>query len=231
MTRSMKNILLTLMVFGSFGVFAEDRFRTYNNYNKGYKAMAVGVQLDDYGNAKRNNGYGWSGGSSQEIANSNAIQQCKKFNPYSKIICVLEYSGKKFVYNESIQNLKNQHDKTQKEQLANTIEELKNTCKSYGFSSNDAIASCVQKEINLERDRVQAQQIAKQNQPIIQQAQPNSGPNWDALSNYGRCLGTQGETFSSCSNAWQGYTPPRKTVTKCRYDSFGNVITGTCTTQ
>ena len=76
-----------------------------------------------------------------------------------------------------------------------------------------------------------AQQIAKQNQPIIQQAQPNSGPNWDALSNYGRCLGTQGETFSSCSNAWQGYTPPRKTVTKCRYDSFGNVITGTCTTQ
>ena len=231
----MKHTLaLVLMVFGSFGAFAEDRFKTYNNYNKGYKAMAVGVQLDDYGNAKRNNSYGWSGGTSQEIANSNAMQQCKKFNPYPKIICVLEYSGQKHVYNKSIQNLKNQHDKSQEEQLANTIEELKNTCKSYGFSSNDAIASCVQKEINLERDRIQAQQIAKQNQPITQQVQPsyrNSGPNWDALGNYGRCLGTQGETFSSCSNAWQGYTPPKKTVTKCRYDTFGNVITGTCTTQ
>ena len=41
----------------------------------------------------------------------------------------------------------------------------------------------------------------------------------------------EGNCWAACSNAWQGYTPPRKTVTKCRYDTFGNVITGTCTTQ
>lgn len=102
------------------------------------------------------------------------------------------------------------------------ITNLKSQCVSYGFEGDNAIATCVQREINLEKDRLQQQPI------IVQQS---SGPNYDALSNYGRCLGTQGETFSSCSNAWQGYTPPRKTVTKCRYDAFGNVITGTCTTQ
>ena len=121
----------------------------------------------------------------------------------------------------------------QKEEFMAYIETLKNNCKTYGFSADDAIATCVQREINLERDRVQAQQIAKQNQPIIQQVQPsyrNSGPNYDALSSMGSCLQTEG-SFAACSNAWQGYTPPKKTVTKCRYDAFGNVITGTCTTQ
>jgi len=121
----------------------------------------------------------------------------------------------------------------QKEEFMAYIETLKNNCKTYGFTADNAIATCVQREINLERDRLQAQQIAKQNQPIIQQVQPsyrNSGPNYDALSSMGSCLQTEG-SFAACSNAWQGYTPPRKTVTKCRYDSFGNVITGTCTTQ
>ena len=121
----------------------------------------------------------------------------------------------------------------QKEEFMAYIETLKNNCKTYGFSADDAIATCVQREINLERDRVQAQQIAKQNQPIIQQVQPsyrNSGPNYDALSSMGSCLQTEG-SFAACSNAWQGYTPPKKTVTKCRYDAFGNTIRGTCTTQ
>jgi len=58
----------------------------------------------------------------------------------------------------------------------------------------------------------------------------SSQPNYDALSSMGSCLQNEG-SFAACSNAWQGYTPPRKTVTKCRYDAFGNVITGTCTTQ
>ena len=107
-------------------------------------------------------------------------------------------------------------------QYENLIKQFQSTCRSYGFKGDNAIATCVQREINLEKDRIQQQPI------IVQQS---SGINYDALSNYGRCLGTQGETFSSCANAWQGYTPPRKTVTKCRYDAFGNVITGTCTTQ
>jgi hypothetical protein len=121
----------------------------------------------------------------------------------------------------------------QQDEFMAYIETLKNNCITYGFTSDDAIATCVQREINLERDRVQAQQIAKQNQPIIQQVQPsyrNSGPNSNALKSMGSCLQTEG-SFAACSNAWQGYTPPKKTVTKCRYDAFGNTITGTCTTQ
>ena len=121
----------------------------------------------------------------------------------------------------------------QQEEFIAYIETLKNNCMTYGFTADDAIATCVQREINLERDRVQAQQIAKQNQPIIQQVQPsyrNSGPNYDALSSMGSCLQTEG-SFAACSNAWQGYTPPKKTVTKCRYDAFGNTIRGTCKTQ
>ena len=115
-------------------------------------------------------------------------------------------------------------------QYENLIKQYQSTCRSYGFNEDNAIATCVQREINLERDRIQGRLNAlnaQQNQQIYQDNQRRN----QALSNYGRCLSTQGETFSSCSNAWQGYTPPRKTVTKCRYDSFGNVITGTCTTQ
>jgi hypothetical protein len=111
---------------------------------------------------------------------------------------------------------------SQQKQYQSYLNQTKERCRSYGFNDDNAIATCVQREINLEKDRIQQQPI------IVQQS---SGLNYDALGNYGRCLSTQGETFSSCSNAWQGYTPPKKTVTKCRYDAFGNTITGTCTTQ
>jgi hypothetical protein len=115
-------------------------------------------------------------------------------------------------------------------QYENLIKQYQSTCRSYGFNEDNAIATCVQREINLERDRIQGRLNAlnaQQNQQIYQDNQRRN----QALSNYGRCLSTQGETFSSCSNAWQGYTPPKKTVTKCRYDAFGNTIRGTCTTQ
>jgi hypothetical protein len=112
--------------------------------------------------------------------------------------------------------------KQQQIKLEVYVNEKKSLCMSYGFEGVNAIATCVQKEINLEKERMQQKSI------LVQQS---TGLNYDAIGNYGRCLGTQGETFSSCSNAWQGYTPPKKTVTKCRYDTFGNVITGTCTTQ
>ena len=101
------------------------------------------------------------------------------------------------------------------------INTLKSQCVSYGFKGDNAIATCVQREINLEKDRIQQQPI------IVQQS---SGPNYDALSSMGNCLQNEG-SFAACSNAWQGYTPRRKTVTKCRYDAFGNMITGTCTTE
>jgi len=114
------------------------------------------------------------------------------------------------------------------------IETLKSNCMSYGFSEDEAIATCVQREINLERDRLQAKQIAKQNQSIIRQVQPsyrNSKPNYDALSSMGRCLQNE-SSFAACSNAWSGYTPkPAKKVYKCDYDTFGNQISSTCREQ
>ena len=122
----------------------------------------------------------------------------------------------------------------QQEEFMAYIETLKSICKTYGFTADDAIATCVQKEINHERDRVQALLIAKQNQPIIQQVQPiyrNSQRNYDALSSMGRCLSTEGN-FGACANAWSGYTPkPAKKIYRCNYDVFGNQISSTCREQ
>ena len=134
---------------------------------------------------------------------------------------------------ETLRLKKQKEEEALEQQFQLFVEQKKKICESYGFKGDNAIAACVQKEINLEKDRILANQMAQKNQPIIQQVQPgyrNSGPNYDALSSMGSCLQNEG-SFAACSNAWQGYTPPRKTVTKCRYDSFGNVITGTCTTQ
>ena len=121
----------------------------------------------------------------------------------------------------------------QREEFLAYIEMLKENCMSFGFTEDNAIATCVQREINLERDRIQARQIAQQNQLIIQQAQPSNRsyqPNLNALRSMGNCLQTEG-SFVACSNAWEGYSPPKKIVTKCRYDALGNAIIGTCTTQ
>ena len=121
----------------------------------------------------------------------------------------------------------------QREEFLAYIEMLKENCESFGFTEDNAIATCVQREINLERDRIQARQIAQQNQLIIQQAQPSnrsSQSNLNALRSMGNCLQTEG-SFVACSNAWEGYSPPKKIVTKCRYDALGNAIIGTCTTQ
>ena len=114
-------------------------------------------------------------------------------------------------------------------QYENLIKQYQSTCRSYGFNQDNAIATCVQREINLERDRIQGRLNAlnaQQNQQIYQDNQRRN----QALSSMGSCLQTEG-SFAACANAWQGYTPPKKTVTKCRYDAFGNTIRGTCTTQ
>ena len=96
-------------------------------------------------------------------------------------------------------------------------------CVSYGFTEENAIASCVQTEINNEIMRMQqAQAYANA------QARSNAARRNQALSNMGRCLSTEG-SFSACSNAWNGYTPPKTTV--CEFDAFGNKITSTCRTQ
>ena len=94
---------------------------------------------------------------------------------------------------------------------------------SYGFNEENAIASCVQTEINNEIMRMQQVQAYAN-----AQARANAAQRSNALSNMGRCLSTEGN-FAACANAWQGYTPPK--VTNCQYDVFGNVIRSTCKTQ
>jgi len=103
------------------------------------------------------------------------------------------------------------------------IDGIKLRCKSYGFTEENAIATCVQTEINNEITRFQAQQVYANAQARANAAQRNN-----ALSNMGRCLSTEGN-FAACGNAWNGYTPkPAKKVYRCDYDVFGNQITSTC---
>ena len=120
--------------------------------------------------------------------------------------------------------LKRQQEQERKQkQLVAFIEGKKSICKAYGFTEENAIATCVQTEINNEITRFQAQQVYANAQARANAAQRNN-----ALSNMGRCLSTEGN-FAACGNAWNGYTPkPAKKVYRCDYDVFGNQITSTC---
>ena len=107
----------------------------------------------------------------------------------------------------------------------------KNTCRAYGFTEENAIARCVQQEINNELARLE-NQLAQANAQANAQARANAQSRSRAMSNYSRCLSTAGETFGSCANAWNGYTPkPAKKVYRCDYDVFGNQISSTCREQ
>lgn len=103
------------------------------------------------------------------------------------------------------------------------IDTKKRICQSYGFTDNNAIAVCVQQEVNNELIRLQNQQAYAN-----QQSRANSQARWSSFNSYSRCLQNE-NSLAACSNAWNGYTPPKKTV--CRYDTFGNEITSTCTTK
>jgi hypothetical protein len=229
----MKKLLFVFLTFVlsscvSSPTTSTDIYSTYLNWMGSNKALAVGVQFDTNGNIFRTGAMGWDTGTSITLAKSKAIQQCNLYKQ-PKTQCILEYVGQSNVYSESVLGLKNEFQKKQRVEMLQVINRFKELCQNYGFTSDNAIAICIQKEINDEKNRLQQQSYAQQQNYRV--PQEKAQPNYDALSNYGRCLGTQGETFSSCSNAWQGYTPPKKTVTKCRYDAFGNTITGTCTTQ
>ena len=228
----MKRILFILFTFVlsscvSSPTTSSDIYSTYLNWGGSNRALAVGVQFDSNGNIFRTGAMGWDVGTSITLAKSKAIQQCNLYKR-PKTQCILEYVGDSNVYSESVMRLKNEFQKKQRAEMMQVINKFKELCQNYGFKSDNAIAVCIQKEINDEKNRLQQQLYAQQQNYRV--PQQKAQPNYDALSSMGSCLQTEG-SFAACSNAWQGYTPPRKTVTKCRYDSFGNVITGTCTTQ
>jgi len=119
----------------------------------------------------------------------------------------------------------------QQAQYQSYVDGKKRLCTSYGFVGENAIAKCVQTEISNEITRLQ-NQIAQAQANANAQARANTQSRSRAMSNYSRCLSTAGETFGSCANAWNGYTPkPAKKVYRCDYDVFGNQISSTCREQ
>ena len=115
----------------------------------------------------------------------------------------------------------------EQKQMQSYIDSKKRLCTSYGFVGENAIAGCVQSEIKSDILNFQNQQAYAN-----AQARANAQSRSRAMSSYSRCLSTAGETFGSCANAWNGYTPkPAKKVYKCDYDVFGNQISSTCREQ
>ena len=114
-----------------------------------------------------------------------------------------------------------------KNQFIAFINQKKELCKVYGFKTDDAIATCVQNEVNTEVSRLQSK-LALEKLNTNQQSQNRAYAKNRALNSYGRCLLNEGN-FAACGNAWNGYTPkPAKKVYRCDYDVFGNQITSTC---
>ena len=222
----MRKLTITLLTLAVFLSGCANRFVDYDNF-RGYphKAMAVGV--NSYG--EPSGGYAFAGGRTLEEAEKNAMTNCKMYS--GKYDCILERSNNTNVfYNNSYQYKKNFQEKLNferqrqtEDRLRNYIASIRQACISYGFTDDNAIAGCVQTEINNEILRQQqAQAYANA------QARSNAARRNQALSNMGRCLSTEGN-FSACSNAWNGYNPPKTTV--CEFDAFGNKITSTCRTQ
>ena len=190
----------------------------YNNLQGPHKAMAISVNT--YG--QRMGGAGWASGRTLKEARSKAINSCRQYNAYGT--CVIERENQNYVLQTSLNKLKLAQQNQQKQQMAKYISGKRQLCQSYGFTGEDATARCVQQEINNDIATLRQQQAYANTQ-----ARATAQARANGLSNYGRCLSTAGETFSSCSNAWNGYTP--KAVYKCQYDAFGNQITSTCRQQ
>jgi hypothetical protein len=155
----------------------------------------------------------------------------RNLGSYNRIVCGGETLDDAINYCMSICEGKITKAQAQKEAQINQqmvlwngyIDQKKAVCMSYGFKEENAIAGCVQTEINNEVLRQQQVQTYAN-----AQARSNAIQRNNALSNMGACLQTEG-SFGACANAWQGYTP--KKVVKCSFDAFGNKITSTCREQ
>ena len=201
----MKNLVLITFLFGltSCSSFYTPQ-EQYNNSQATYKAKAVGINSD----GSKNGAWGFSSGTAILNARFSALNNCKRYSSQ----CIIEWENDKYVFS----------DKKHKDYIS----AMRKTCKGYGFESQNAIAMCIQTEINNEITRFENQQVYANAQARANAAQRNN-----ALSSMGRCLSNEG-SFAACGNAWNGYTPkPAKKVYKCDYDVFGNQISSTCREQ
>jgi hypothetical protein len=157
-------LLLTIGIAGCASMYSP--MYHYNNLSGLFKAKAVAVNS----NNQLTGGWGISTGSSLINARSNAISRCKQSN--SQFVCVIEWENNNYVLTKSLTSLRQQN---QKQYLA----AKQNICRGYGFKESNAIATCVQNEIN--NDKIY------QNAQNVQKSQSRSY-NWNALSELGASL-------------------------------------------
>ena len=186
--------LLALLVLGG----CSTRFIDYDNF-RGYphKAMAIGV--NSYG--EPSGGYAFTGGRTVEEAERNALTNCKMYS--GKYDCILErsnntnvFSANSFEYKKGFQEkLSFERQRQKEDSLRRYIASIRQACISYGFTDDNAIAVCVQKEIQKnEQIRVQM------NQQIAQQNRINSQNRARAFSELGKTLLESGQTQTTICN-------------------------------
>ena len=103
--------------------------------------------------------------------------------------------------------------KAEQAQYNNYINQKKATCKSYGYTESNGMAQCVEREINAERARLnaQAEQQNRINQENFQRQQQGLRDLADTFSEIGK--GTYGQ--------------PKTSI--CNFKSFeGGIISGDC---
>ena len=147
-----------------------DPMQSYNSLSGPYKAKAVAV----YKNFTPTGGGGWSSGSTLYEARQSALNNCKRFNP--NFDCIIEFENDNYVFLQSV-------NKFQKEQFMVYLEQKKNSCFSYGYKDGDALAMCVEREVNADRQKAIAQQNTQQYQNT-----PSRTYNWGAISDLGKCI-------------------------------------------
>jgi hypothetical protein len=213
----MKNILLTLMVFGSFelvgsnlsaedsryinsmsyDLFVSQDKKKYNNFPK-YKAVSIGIK-----NRKLDLNYVTRTGKagSQAEANSYSLAKCET---RTGLDCILFMEGQANVLKKNLTSYLSGN-------LIGFIPQQINLCRKYGFEGS-SLANCAKENVEKIINDFETYVAPQQNQT----RQRNY--NWGALSDLGKDLS---ESFGGRS------LQPRTKI--CNFKSFeGAIISGDC---
>ena len=180
----MKKLLALLLLFGIVGCasipeqensYKPDTRTTYQRYSEmvDYKAMArplYGAGSVIAGNTKERRTFVY-----QSAANDQAIMMCQ--NLYNDI-CALYMQGDNIVWgkskNEKLNIESNKRQVAEKEKKLAVINALKDRCISYGFTGNNNIAACLQREAQHDYE-IEQMQLA-QKRLMAQQNQTQTAP-------------------------------------------------------
>tara|TARA_Y100001935_G_C17297808_1_gene507247 strand:+ start:537 stop:1166 length:630 start_codon:yes stop_codon:yes gene_type:complete len=138
----MKNILLILIVFGLVGCALETHHGGLQGYSRTDELLIAGYTREQIAQARANGTYEQL---VQYARSSGKVQQ-----------------GYERLRKEQRNIQAQQAEETRQKQYNAYINQKKATCKSYGYSESNGMAQCVEREINAERARLNAQ-AAQQN--------------------------------------------------------------------